>query len=275
MRSLMIGLDNSEFSAAAVELGLKWAKADNLMVIGLGVVDETFLRKGEAVPLGGMAYKSQRDDDLTIDARKAVEQLLADFSRKCAEAGVASKVLEDEGDPVAQIVREAQRVDVVLLGQKTNFDLSGSAQVDEVLPSVLRQSPRPVVAVPKVLPTGEAAVVAYDGSVQSARTLQSFQTSGLASGRQVHIVAINPDKVAAARHADVAAEFLAQHDIKAACHAIAGHSPAQEILSQLVKLDAGLLVAGAYGQPTLREFFFGSVTRTILTQSTVPVFLYC
>jgi nucleotide-binding universal stress UspA family protein len=31
---------------------------------------------------------------------------------------------------------------------------------------------------------------------------------------------------------------------------------------------------GAYGQPTLREFFLGSVTRTVLTRATVPLFLY-
>ena len=40
------------------------------------------------------------------------------------------------------------------------------------------------------------------------------------------------------------------------------------------RLKAGLLVMGAYGQPVLREFFLGSVTRTILEESPVPLFLY-
>jgi len=31
---------------------------------------------------------------------------------------------------------------------------------------------------------------------------------------------------------------------------------------------------GGYGQPTLREFFIGSVTRNLLAQSPVPLFLY-
>jgi nucleotide-binding universal stress UspA family protein len=30
---------------------------------------------------------------------------------------------------------------------------------------------------------------------------------------------------------------------------------------------------GAYGEPVLREFFLGSVSRTILEESMVPVFL--
>jgi nucleotide-binding universal stress UspA family protein len=31
---------------------------------------------------------------------------------------------------------------------------------------------------------------------------------------------------------------------------------------------------GAYGQPVLREFFVGSVTRTALGECPIPLFLY-
>ena len=48
----------------------------------------------------------------------------------------------------------------------------------------------------------------------------------------------------------------------------------EAILDQARQLDAQLLVMGAYGQPTLREFFLGSVTRTALRKSTIPLFLY-
>jgi nucleotide-binding universal stress UspA family protein len=33
-------------------------------------------------------------------------------------------------------------------------------------------------------------------------------------------------------------------------------------------------VMGAYGQPALREFFLGSVTRRMLTECPVPLFLF-
>ena len=50
--------------------------------------------------------------------------------------------------------------------------------------------------------------------------------------------------------------------------------PAEVILEQARQLGARLLVMGAYGQPAIREFFFGSVTRTVLKESPVPLFLY-
>ena len=50
--------------------------------------------------------------------------------------------------------------------------------------------------------------------------------------------------------------------------------PAQVILEQVQQTQASLLVMGAYGQPAFREFFFGSVTRTMRAESPVPLFLY-
>jgi nucleotide-binding universal stress UspA family protein len=37
--------------------------------------------------------------------------------------------------------------------------------------------------------------------------------------------------------------------------------------------DVGLVVTGAHSEPVLREFFLGSVARTILKESRVPFFL--
>jgi nucleotide-binding universal stress UspA family protein len=40
------------------------------------------------------------------------------------------------------------------------------------------------------------------------------------------------------------------------------------------QVDASLLVMGAYGRSPLRECFGHSVTRTLLRESPVPLFLY-
>ena len=57
-------------------------------------------------------------------------------------------------------------------------------------------------------------------------------------------------------------------------HWLRRRPPAEVILEQVRRLKAGLLVMGAYGQPALREFFLGSVTRKVLEESPVPLFLY-
>jgi nucleotide-binding universal stress UspA family protein len=49
--------------------------------------------------------------------------------------------------------------------------------------------------------------------------------------------------------------------------------PAEHLLSRLCDLGADLLVMGAYGHARVRELILGGVTRTMLEEMTVPLFL--
>jgi nucleotide-binding universal stress UspA family protein len=133
------------------------------------------------------------------------------------------------------------------------------------------------VVVPEGPPPREGPVmIAYDGSVQAARTLQLFAATGLQALGDVYVVSLDPtDQVAAARIADRGVQFLRSHDIPARPPVIqcAGRT-AQVILQQASELGAQLIVMGAYGRPRFEEFLLGSVTRHLLKESRVPLFMY-
>jgi nucleotide-binding universal stress UspA family protein len=277
LKSLLIGLDGSEDGDSVVELGLQWAKRLDAKAVGVAVVDEPGVLTSAAVLFEGAHHWHAIDAAAPrlANSRRAVEQILRQFSRRCGEAGVPFKTLEDVGAPFVRILIEAQRNDLVLLGQRTHFDYGREGKPDETLAKVLQDSPRPVVAVPKSLGSGEAVVVAYDGSLQAARALYAFEASGLGVSREVHVVSVSADDDEAARHAARAVEFLHIHGIEAVSHRVAtSDATSDAILTKANDLAAGLLVMGAYGQPVLREFFLGSVTRTALKESCIPVFCY-
>jgi nucleotide-binding universal stress UspA family protein len=275
LKSILIGLDGSDYSTVATELGIQWAKRFDALLVGLGVIDEPTIRGPEPVPLGGTSYKRHRDDVRMHEARLRVEQFLERFALRCSEVGVPFKLLENVGLPWEQVLLEAQRYDLILLGQQTYFHFETQESPCETLKRVLKNTPRPVVTVPAKLGSDGRVVVAYDGSLQAARALQAFQASGLQAQREVAIVTVADDPEEAARQAARAAEFLRFHDVPAQVHALASSErPGPILLERARSLGAGLLVMGAYGQPVLREFFLGSVTRTMLQDSTIPLFLY-
>ena len=207
--------------------------------------------------------------------RQKVEQFLEDFSLRCAAAGVGYQVLKDVGLPAEQITLEAQCYDLLLLGKETYFQFeTHRGPDDEMLTMLLKSCPRPVVTVPERLPAGGVIVVAYDASLQAARTLQAFQGLRLTTDEPVHIVSVADDYEKAACQADRAVNFLRFHQIEAQRHAVVSSSPAASIIEHVQRLEAGLLVMGAYGRSAFREFFFGSVTRTLLKEMPVPLFLY-
>jgi hypothetical protein len=68
----------------------------------------------------------------------------------------------------------AHRTDVVVLGHETHFRFETQDQPDATLAVMLRQSPRPVVVVPRELPEAGGIVVAHGGGREAAHTLQTY-----------------------------------------------------------------------------------------------------
>ena len=84
LKSILVGLDGSPSSGAAVELGIQWAKQFNALLVGLGIVDEVTIRTPEAEPIGGGYYKQERDEEMVKEARREIAQLLDKFASRCA-----------------------------------------------------------------------------------------------------------------------------------------------------------------------------------------------
>lgn len=275
LRTILIGLDGSAYSHNAIELGIRWAKEHGSLLAGLGIVDEPTIRKPAAVPLGGASFKEERDEAVLELARRQVETFLQHFMQRCAEAGVAAERIADVGEPYEQILWEAQAHDLIILGKQTYFHFQTQEGPCETLKKVLKNSPRPVVTVPEKLFEGETIVVAYDASLQAARALYGLEASGVARKRMVHVVSVDPKIKESVRRADMAVQFLKHHELRAEAHPVATtEPPAAVLLQQAARLNADLLVMGAYGQPTLREFFLGSMTRSLLKETTIPLFLF-
>ena len=208
------------------------------------------------------------------EASHKVKQLLASFAERCAESHISFNVLQDAGLPYEEILRESQRYDLVLFGHDTHFRFGTVDQPDETLWKVLKRGPRPVVIAPPKLEPGSSVVVAYNGSPQADRALQAFQSSGLDFGEEVCVVNVDDDREEATRQAERAVEFLRLHQINAVAHALGPvDSVSQAILEEVRQRSARLLVMGACGHSAVREFLLGSITKAVLKESPVPVFL--
>jgi nucleotide-binding universal stress UspA family protein len=273
LTSILVGLDGSPYGDVALDLGIEWAKRFDALLVGLGIVDEPTIRSHEPVPIGGAAFKLDRDEFRMAEARGKVEQFLNDFTRRCTEAGVTSKALEDVGLPFKEILRESHRYDLVLLGHETHFHFETADKADETLWRVLRRESRPVVIAPPELRSGTSVVLAYDESPHADRALQAFQASGLDFGQEVFVLCIGPTEETATREADEAVEFLGSHGIRATpCIRKPQGRPGRMILEEVKQQNARMLVMGVSKHSTLRDLLVGGVTKTVLRESPVPVF---
>lgn len=274
LRGILVGLDGSPFSDTAVALGLQWARAVNAVLAGQTVIERPNLTA--AANAAGSGIFRLADEDKKIAAAKAVaDQLLANFSTRCTSVGVTGKQLQEIGDPAGVILVQAQRYDLILLGQETRFKAMPGGIPCDTLDKVLHSPPRPVVATPATLGEGKTAVIGFDGSLQASRTLAAYVATGLASVYENVVVTINTEFEEATGTAERAGDYLALHGLPVKLRPVETRlDPASILLDHATQMQAGLVVMGAFGHSPLREFFFGSTTRGVLRESKVPVMLY-
>ena len=275
LRSILMYLDDSPSSAAAVDLGIAWAKRCDALLVGLVVIDEYALYDSRRHESASVSYQAAYNQ-LLKEARHAAEQRLDSFSQRCIKDDVPYKLLEDAGTPREQLLREAQRYDLVLVGHNVKLGGSRFHPQSDCLSRLLRQAGRPVVAVPSPCAMSGPTLVAYDGSPESARAVQAFLGVGLTGLGDVHVVTLDEESgVRAAKTADRAVEYLRFHEIQATPHALAGPDmvASTTIRETACRLGAGLVVMGACGQSRLTEYLLGSVTRSLLHETGIPLFL--
>lgn len=272
LKRLVVGLNGSEFSRAAGELAIAWAKAHAAAVLGVGVVDPTVLSPAEPVPLGGAAFKHERDEAVLSAARQHIAELLSAFLQSAQSARVTATVLQKEGNADDVLASECQRADLLVVGLKHDGDGDVTLPNSDTLDGVLRKAARPVLCVPAKIAEGETVVVAYDGSVPAARALFSLVSLGLFTDRIIKIIAV--EEVAGEHIASLTAahEFLTAHGYQAHAENVPlTVNVADSLLTRVAALKPKLMVMGTHGKGWLRELLFGSVTKAVLSKLAVPV----
>ena len=131
----------------------------------------------------------------------------------------------------------------------------------------------PVVALPKEPRDVGKVLVAYDGSLQSARAIQMYLMLGVWDECETTLITVNDDADAGAELLDDMRGYFASYGVDADTVVSSG-GPTDAILAHLRESRADLLVMGAYGRNRLTTFFVGSTTRAVVHDAGVPVFLY-
>lgn len=163
--------------------------------------------------------------------------------------------------------------DIVVIGRDTG--LEGSKPPSGVLQDVVTNAVQPVLVVPPEIRSfrpEQAAIVAWNGSEQSARALRAAVPL-LQKAEAVHIVTIEEkDTDFPATDASL---YLSYHGIKSNIRWIERNAMdiGQTLINVCGELNAGYIVLGAYGRSRAGEWLFGGVTRHMLGHSPYPLLM--
>lgn len=207
---------------------------------------------------------------------KRVEEIEEFVKSASIEADVTSEFAES-GLVAEAIGRRARYSDLILIGPSI---LADDDMRDYVLEGVLFRSGKPVLVAPETVPvtlTPKKIVVAWDGSLEAGRAA-GLAAPLIAAADDVRIVVVDPKTGEAGHGAEPgadAAAWLSRHSASVTVDRIAsaGLSVGEAIQRHAEDNGAELIVMGGYGHSRLRERIFGGVTRSLLQEPKVPLFM--
>lgn len=179
---------------------------------------------------------------------------------------------EVRGNFAPELARAAELADLIVL----NSHFEGFAVTDprRITADVVMKSDRPVLAVPDTsrgIAIAGPAMIAWDGSSPAAEALKAAVPLLRLASAVTFFELGEPD---AEYPASEAAIYLSRHDIHAKI--FGGNDEgdvAGQILERARKAGISYIVMGAFGHSRTMETLFGGVTRSLLTESDVPLFL--
>jgi nucleotide-binding universal stress UspA family protein len=283
-RRLLVVLDPDPHTAVATRYAIEIARRWDGEVTGLALVDlKETERDAAGAGIGAMYYAEHLRRARTENFRTVAQGLLGRFVAEVEAGGV--RHTEDhvaEGDVVRIVEEDLLTHDLLVGGREVRFDYADPGHPSRAMEVVAREGAAAVLLVGAEHRPIRRVLVAYDGRLTAARTLQAFaHLRPFGTDLEVELVHVRAhsarrglEEGAAVRRLEGARAYLAAHGFHAAApRIVAGQHPA-EVLVHLVKAsNADLLVAGMPAEDGVRRLLSGSTVRRLLQQCPVAVFL--
>jgi nucleotide-binding universal stress UspA family protein len=270
---ILLGLDGSAYAQAAIEYACQLAIPHNAAITGVAIIDLPGIKSSSGpVPIGGAHYDVQLEEQQLGEIEERAKTILDDFARICEERQVSAVLHADTGRPFSEIIEESKFHDFIVMGKRTFFEYTAN-ETYGTLERVLRNGLAPVLAVPDSVRKIEKVLVAYDNSAPASKAVHMFLLLGIWNACDITLLTVNDDPEAGQMSLENLAGFFESYGIKPNLVTQGGH-PDEVVKSYIVENDIDMLVMGAYGRKSVREFFVGSVTQHLIQETTIPLFLY-
>jgi nucleotide-binding universal stress UspA family protein len=270
---ILLGLDGSNYAEAAKEYACEIALTQGATITGVAIIDLPGIQStGGPVPLGGAHYELQREGHLLEETQEKAKVILDEFEQTCEARKIKTVLHADTGSPFSEIIEESKFHDFTVIGKKTFFGYSDH-ETFGTLEKVLKNGLTPVLAVPDSVRKIEKVLVAYDNSIPAAKVVHMFLLLGIWNACDITLLTVSDDSKEANTLLENLDDFFQSYGIQPNLATRSGH-PDAEVKSYIAENEIDLLVMGAYGRKSVREFFVGSVTQHLIQETDIPLFLY-
>ena len=283
LKDLLVYVDQSEHSTQRLQLATDLARRHQSRLTALYVRELSpaqrheqsiaELGQGSATAMTRTNHKIRQSIDESLGRLRSA---LDDAQR---EHGLEVELRCLDGVASTLVPQHARFADLCILSQDTSSDATATGYTFSE--QLLFVTGRPVVFVPArgtFETLGRHILVAWNSSRASARAVNDALPL-IERADTVTLLAVNPTEFAeryGALPPERMVDHLKRHGVSVEGiwrNNIPSGSIADAVLAEAHKVNADLIVAGAFGHPRLWERLMGGVTRDLLGRMSVPVMM--
>ena len=276
LKRILVGLSGAPGTEAKIAWALDLAKRHGASVTVLSVVNRDQLLNVGPVPLGATHYAERLGHDRVERSLAAAEQAVEQFSAACSAEEVPFRLVRAEGDPFGHLVKAWRYADICLLGARGWFDHGLIPEPENALLNVIAQGMRPLLAVPSTVRAVKRVLIAYNGSVESAKAMKQFLQAPLWQGLETHIVCVGGSKMGEDAHVLLSdsAAYARDHGFEPRVSNPPQTQVAwQALLGHAAEIGADMIVLGSSHRRILLAQRFGRNAINLIQASELPLFL--
>lgn len=273
IKQILVGLAGTTYTPVAIERAVTLAQAHSAELTGVTVLDMRRVRR-----VGGSISTPWQDATGDRDRRQAITETriadsIRDFKEACVTGQIAHQVVEETGDPFSKLVDLARYHDLMVfgLGSVFEYDFLGGAP-QELLIQLVSAGVRPIVAVSEKFRPISRVVIAYSGSMESAKAMKRFVQMRLWPQAHLRVVTFQPSNNEAYKLLIAAEGYCRAHGY----HVEHRSNPGQAkdlLLAAATLWSADMIVMGNSARSVLVRRVLGDTLLNVLPYAEIPLFL--
>ena len=267
----MVGIDGSPASLIATKHAFKIGKHFDIPVVGVYVIDERLMDESFLLDLSsilGFTFYPGISARVKEFLEEQGDLILKTFAEEGRKEGVKVSIVQVQGIPWQEIVKEADREDLILIGKKGKKLIKG-VLISSNAENVARNAPCPVFMFPEKDREVRKVCVAYDGKENSKKALEIARELKGVYEYEIYVLSVVENLEEAKEKEEEVKEILGEgHNF----YGVKG-IPEEVIVSFCREKGMDALFMGAYGKGPVREFFLGSVTTYVIHNLDLPLLL--
>lgn len=273
IKRILVGLGGTPFTTVSTHCATELARVHDAQTTGVTVVDIGNLGKVGPVPAGAGIYAQRMRERQVRVTREGIEAAVAAFKEHCSTNQVVCRRIEyEQKDPFTAMIAEARYNDLTIFGLRSIFDYGFTSDPNKAIVKLVTQGVRPILAVAENYRPVKKALVAYSGSMESAKAMRHFLHMRPWPDVSLHLVHFREGADPEPFMLDHAADFCRAHGFEVQTTMLEGQARTG-LLAFARDVEADLIVMGNSVHKTLIKQLLGDTVLETIKSADRPLFL--